>query len=490
MKRLIFAALLLATVLIPQTALSQVAKIGSTEYSTIEEAFSKATDGETITLVSNASISSTISVSKNITLDLQEYTISNSCTKTNIITVSSAGTLTIKGSGAIVNTGSTACNLINVLGTFKLESGTLRSNATNVGVVRIYNGNFNMTGGCIENVCSGDGSGPFDTKYTAIHIQYTKTNTTEYSTDITGGKISSNKTAIYNANYCTKTKVKIGDGVEITGYLCDNNGIGYYTSVPTYCILYSKAETVGEKENVIYDVLNSPTCTKLALSDNYKFYSPKSFSAKASSYSRNMANTWGTLCVPFAIDIESSNVECYSITGVSGTELTLSQHAANIDAGTPVVIKKKDESASQISIVGVASNTVCTAAAEPTTSDANMYGTFTGTTIKNTDDKNYYFIANNMFYQAGKDTTVPPYRSYFTLSKFNPNSNTWTPSPSFNIVISGNEITGIESAADTQDFFDGIVAVYNINGQRQDDIKPGVNIVKYSNGATRKIIVK
>ncbi len=487
MKRLIFAALSLATVLIPQTALSEVvAKIGTTEYTTIEAAFSKAADGETITLVSNASISGTISVSKNITLDLQEFTLSNNSSIRNLISIASTGTLTIKGSGAIVHEGTNASNVVYVQGTLNLESGTLRTSVAHTATIWVYYGNLNMTGGSVENTYTGTNatsSDYFEQKCVAIHIQYT---TQASNTTITGGTITSNKAAIYNASKSSNATVNIGDGAEINGLICTNNGPKYFTSIPTRYIIFSKASGVGQQENVVYNFSDTPTCPKLTLSESQQFLTPKTFTATTSSYTRDMANTWGTLCVPFAIDIESSNVECYSITGVSGTELTLSQHAANIDAGTPVVIKKKDESASQISIIGVASSTVCMAAAEPTTSDANMYGTFTGTTIKNTDDKNYYFIANNMFYQAGKDTTVPPYRSYFTLSKFNPNSNTWTPSPSFNIVISGNEITGIESATD----FDGIVAVYNISGQRQDDVKPGINIVKYSNGATRKIIVK
>ena len=490
MKRLIFAALSLATVLIPQTALSQVAKIGDAEYSTIEEAFENADDEETILLQEDATISTTISVSKEITFDLQGHTIYNDGSLKNLISIGTAGTLTIKGNGAIVHDGTNASNVVYVLGTLNLESGILSNGMASTATVYVYNGIFNMSGGCIKNTCEGTSSTDyFEQKCTALHIQYSKTSTNK--TKITGGSIISNEAAIYNATTTgSKATVDIGDDVEISGLICANNGPEYFTSIPTRYTIFSKSTTVGTQENVVYNLSGSPTCPKLTLSDSQQFLTPRKFTATTSSYTRDMTNTWGTLCVPFAIDIESSNVECYSITGVSGTELTLSQHAANIDAGTPVVIKKKDETVSQISIVGVASSTVCTAAAEPTTSDANMYGTFTGTTINNTANINYYFIANNMFYQAGKDTTIPPYRSYFTLSKFNPNSNTWTPSPSFNIVISGNEITGIESATDAQDFFDGIVAVYNISGQRQDDIKPGVNIVKYSNGATRKIIVK
>ncbi len=488
MNKSIFAALSLAAALFPPSASAQVAKIGSTEYTTIEAAFTNAADGETITVTGDASITNAITVGKNITLDLQEFTISNGSTETDLIKVSSNATLTIKGNGLIVNSGTNACNIIKVLGTLNLESGTLRSCVSSYGVIQIYNGTFNMTGGCVENTCSGTSSKEYyEQKCTAIHTQYTKDNTNE--TILTGGKISSKKAAIYNASNSDKAKVDISDDVEISGLLYANKP-QFYTTVPSYCQIYTTETTVGTLDNVIYNTTGNSTCTKLVLSDSHQFMSPKEFTATASSYTRDMTNAWGTLCVPFSIDIDGSNVEFYQITGVSDNELTLSQNTSDIEAGTPVVIKKKDTSSNQISIVGVANCTVCTEAADPTTSDANMYGTFTGTTIKNTDELSYYFIADNMFYQAGRDTTVPPFRSYFTLSNYNPNSNTWSPSPSFCINISGNEITGMQSATDTTGFLDGIVAVYNTCGIRQTGIQPGVNIVKYSNGATRKIIIK
>lgn len=35
-----------------------------------------------------------------------------------------------------------------------------------------------------------------------------------------------------------------------------------------------------------------------------------------------------------------------------------------------------------------------------------------------------------------------------------------------------------------------IIGYYGINGQKLDTIRPGVNIIRYSDGSTRKVLVK
>ena len=60
MTRLTTTLLLLAAAFTPQLVYSQVAKIGNTEYTTVEEAFSNAGNGDTITMSSDASINAPI----------------------------------------------------------------------------------------------------------------------------------------------------------------------------------------------------------------------------------------------------------------------------------------------------------------------------------------------------------------------------------------------------------------------------------------------
>lgn len=486
MTRLTTTLLLLAAAFAPQLAYSQVAKIGNTEYTTVEEAFSNAGNGDTITMSSDASINAPITLEKKkIILDLQEYTINNNSTATNLITVRENSTLTITGNGAIVHNGDTDCNIIYLnKGTLNLSGGRISSSRVSDGVINMYGGTLNMTGGTIENTYPMQSDFKINGSLTGVALFISVNG----STLLQGGQIYSNTTAIFNNNSKSSTAKVIVNNTALHGFLYTTNP-NAYTSVPPSSLVFTPNSTTST--NQIGDILQKPTCTNLILSDSNPFASPKSFTAKQSSYTRSMTSAWGTLCVPFVIDIENSNVECYSITGVGDNELTLSPYVVNIPGGTPVVIKKKDHANNQITIIGTPDCIVCPKAIEPTTSDAKMFGTFAGTSIRNTSEQNSYFIAENKFYSAGRDTTIPPFRSFFTLCNINPNSETWKPSPSFSINISDNEITGIHPVVDIDgEFLSSVTAIYNANGQRLPELQHGINIVKYSNGTTKKFFVK
>ena len=486
MTRLTTTLLLFAAAFAPQLAYSQVAKIGYAEYTTVEEAFSNAGNGDTIIMSSDASINEPITLKdKNITLDLQEFTINNNSTATNLITVRTNSTLTIIGNGAIVHNGDTDCNIIYLMqGTLNLSGGRISSSRVSDGVINMDGGTLNMTGGTIENTYSMQSDFKINESKTGVALFISVNG----STSLQGGQIYSNTTAIFNSNSKTSKAKVIVSNTALHGFLYTTNPNAYTSVPPSYLVFTPNSPTLT---NQIGDILIKPTCTNLVLSDSNPFASPKSFTAKKSSYTRSMTSAWGTLCVPFVIDIANSNVECYSITGVGDNELTLSPYVVNIPAGTPVVIKKKDPANNQITIIGTPDCIVCTKAIEPTTSDAKMYGTFAGTSIRNTSEQNSYFIAENKFYSAGRDTTIPPFRSFFTLGNINPNSETWKPSPSFNINISDNEITGIHPVGDIDgEFLSSVTAIYNANGQRLLELQHGINIVKYSNGTTKKFFVK
>ena len=92
-----------------------------------------------------------------------------------------------------------------------------------------------------------------------------------------------------------------------------------------------------------------------------------------------------------------------------------------------------------------------------------------------------FFLNNNTFYQAADATnTLKAFRGYFTVDE----------SAAVNglqFIIDGEE-TAIEgvNAETTEE----IVAIYSLDGRRVESLVKGVNIVKLSNGKTRKVIVK
>lgn len=92
-----------------------------------------------------------------------------------------------------------------------------------------------------------------------------------------------------------------------------------------------------------------------------------------------------------------------------------------------------------------------------------------------------FFLNNNTFYQAANDkNTLKAFRGYFTVDESAPVNG-------LQFIIDG-EVTAIEgvNAETTEE----IVAIYSLDGRRVESLVKGVNIVKLSNGKTRKVIVK
>ncbi len=112
MKQRILAILLSLTMmftLVP-TAMAEwsdpVARIGETTYATLKAAFEGAKDGDTITLTNNIKVEDTLVVTKTLTLDLAEHTLSNekdiwSDDNWSLISVRENGNLTITGNGTL-----------------------------------------------------------------------------------------------------------------------------------------------------------------------------------------------------------------------------------------------------------------------------------------------------------------------------------------------------------------------------------------------------
>ena len=120
----------------------------------------------------------------------------------------------------------------------------------------------------------------------------------------------------------------------------------------------------------------------LTLVDGEDFKDYEAFTSKTISYSRNIpeGTAWGTLCLPFAIDL-SQEAECdfYRLTGIDNDNkcITLESYeeGAVIPAGTPVLFKMNE---GETSLSLFASNTeIITAPTVGTASDVNLVGSFT-----------------------------------------------------------------------------------------------------------------
>ena len=123
--------------------------IGGSEYYTLKSAVEHASDGDTITVLRDVKDLFAVEIDKNVTLDLQTYTL----TRNSTITVNSGVTATITGStGSKLTTGTTNLNTITNAGTLTIDgSVTIEHNGTNTNFYAITN----SLAGAILNVKSG-----------------------------------------------------------------------------------------------------------------------------------------------------------------------------------------------------------------------------------------------------------------------------------------------------------------------------------------------
>ena len=121
-KKVLFfvMAFVMSALLMPNVyAEGVVAKIGSDEYSTLQQAVNAVENGGTITLVANTNEDITIAADKKFTLDLGTYTLTNVSSHTIV----NNGDLTITGAGTIDNISHGTGALVNK-GTVTVLSGT------------------------------------------------------------------------------------------------------------------------------------------------------------------------------------------------------------------------------------------------------------------------------------------------------------------------------------------------------------------------------
>ena len=255
----------------------------------------------------------------------------------------------------------------------------------------------------------------------------------------------------------------------------------------------------GEKK--IGAVGETLTTENLVLDDGKDFVAYDQFAAKKASYSRVIPerSTWGTLCLPFAID-QSQETECkfYRLTGIDNDNecITLeSYEGAEIPAGTPVLFKmNENEPTLSISVqnVGIVKEPVAgTNVTEPeaeTASDVNLVGSFTkiGGNGNLGLDKYDYIIGKNKFWRVsdlddGKGVGIKPMRAYIHPAY------EYLARAAMLSIGKGDGTTAIDNLNAISN--DANAEYYDANGRRTNGLQKGLNIVKRGS-KTYKIMVK
>ena len=230
----------------------------------------------------------------------------------------------------------------------------------------------------------------------------------------------------------------------------------------------------------------------LVLADGKDFVAYEPFAAKEASYSRKIkeGTTWGTLCLPFAID-QSQETECkfYRLTGIDNDNncITLeSCEEGKIPAGTPVLFKM-NEGETSLSLSAKDASIVKEPVAG-TDSDVNLVGSFTKIGGKDNQglDDNDYIIGKDKFWlvsdlDGGNGVGIKPMRAYIHPA------NEYQARAAMLSIGKGDGTTAIDNLNAISN--DANAEYYDVNGRRTNGLQKGLNIVKRGS-KTYKIMVK
>ena len=259
------------------------------------------------------------------------------------------------------------------------------------------------------------------------------------------------------------------------------------------CTLHKYVADKAGNIEVTKDANNKFVATEdLTLADGEDFKDYEPFISKTISYSRNIpeGSTWGTLCLPFAID-QSQVKECkfYSLTGIDADNKCITLESCEegiIPAGTPVLFKmNKDEQTLSISTKDAS---IVKEPVAGTNTDVNLVGSFTkiGGNGNQGLDKNDYIIGKDKFWRVydlndGNGVGIKPMRAYI-----HPASASQARAAMLSIG-KGDGTTAIDNLNAISN--DANAEYYDANGRRTNGLQKGLNIVKRGS-KTYKIMVK
>ena len=224
----------------------------------------------------------------------------------------------------------------------------------------------------------------------------------------------------------------------------------------------------------------------LTLVDGEDFKDYEAFTSKTISYSRNIPEgaAWGTLCLPFAIDL-SQEAECdfYRLTGIDASKECITIESCEegvIPAGTPVLFKMKEgETVLSLSAVGA---DIVTVPLSETSSDVNLVGSFIQISGENLAASDYV-IGEDQFCRVSElhAAAILPMRAYL-----HPSDASLTSAAKLSIGKNDgstaiDHLNAISRDADAE--------YYDASGRRTHGLQKGLNIVKHD-GKTYKIMVK
>ena len=256
------------------------------------------------------------------------------------------------------------------------------------------------------------------------------------------------------------------------------NFAGYFK---TYC----RVGDTRYKLSWVFNKSELKLMDELVLEDGKDFVAHAPFTAATASYTRTMANKWGTLCLPFAVETSTvTGCTFYGLESVADDLITLTLLDGTIEAGTPVFVNSSNGSIS----ISASNAAVVTTPAAGTESGWQLVGSYTATDVP--DDG--YIISKGKFWLASElkngsaDAAVKTkgLRAWLKAGATGGEARANTLD-----IFAGDDGDDATSIDAMEALADGKAEIYDTQGRRTDRLQKGLNIVK-TGGATRKVMVK
>lgn len=193
----------------------------------------------------------------------------------------------------------------------------------------------------------------------------------------------------------------------------------------------------------------------------------------SASYTRNMANAWGTAILPYKVS-SNDDVQCYELSGTSDDGLVFSP-VDTVAANTPFVFKKLNNDASEVTIKG--SNVVSVATAQYDEVATRAENWTLGGTYAPIAKSDVYFISQDKFWLAQVAPTFKKFRAWMKLNNTNPGIT--VSASALRILVNENEFeTSILEIAEDGSVNDATQGIYDLSGHKLSaPVKGQINIV-------------
>ena len=208
----------------------------------------------------------------------------------------------------------------------------------------------------------------------------------------------------------------------------------------------------------------------------------KMMASGGASYSRTMSNTWGTLVLPFSLNLTGDEpYSLYAIDHITADELVLRRISEYVDAGTAYVVRRDGEQQTLNFTVSNQCRLIKNMNPTKVAEGLNFQGTYHAKEV--TDG---YIIRNGLLWDVAKLLEVSP-ETAIMVGPFRSWLDGTTNGATKLSIRVDDSATGIDDPISSLNADD--VEYYDLNGRRLTAPQQGINIMKRGN-KTMKVIIK